>query len=225
MANPPDATTMLTPGSALGEDLTNSAREDTTKVIEALLTLGRAGRDLGDFSGAAEHFDKALGLARESGDTHTEADVLNLKAGLSSTLGEHQQALGQLEQALKLVQDEGAENRRANILNNLGTLHTLLGNYPQALESLKTAHELLRRVAPRTRSMASNLTNLGALYQELGNDMEARAFFIQAIEVAQHANEPLMAAAALNNMANTYMGINDWTAATEYFQQALAISR
>ncbi len=107
----------------------------------------------------------------------------------------------------------------------MGTLHTVLGNYPQALEYLKSAHDLLRTVAPRSRSSASNLTNLGSLYQELGDSSEAKNFFTQAVEVAQTAGEPLMAAAALNNLAYTHADAGEWLLAKGYFQKALTISQ
>lgn len=224
MTNPFEATLPPTLTEPSGTDLfTVSAAP--TELLAASLKAGRARRASGNFTQAAEHYETALALARELADTQSEADILNLQAGVSSALGNHRQALEQLEQALGLVQDARMEEQQANILNNLGTLHTLLGNYPQALESLKAAHDLLRRVAPGTRSAASNLINLGALYQELGNDAEATAFFIQAIEVAQGTDEPLMAAAALNNLANAYLGASNWTAAAEGFQQALEISR
>ena len=223
MASPRDTTLSPTSTNPSGSGILTAQGDDAA--LLAALKAGRAGRDSGDFVQAAEHYETALSLARELGDTQREADVLNLQAGLSSTLGEHRQALTELEQALALVQDSGAESNRANILNNLGTLHTLLGNYPQALEHLKAAHDLLRRVAPGTRSAASNLTNLGALYQELGNDAEAKVFFAQAISVAREADEPLMAAAALNNLANMYLDADDLTAAAEGFQQALEVSR
>ena len=196
-----------------------------TATLEATLSAGRTARDLGDFHEAAVQIDAALRLAGERGDTRSEADALNLRAGLESVQGDYTGALASLEHALVLVQESSSEKQRANILSNLGTLHTLLGNFPQALEHLKAAHDLLRRVAPETRSYVSNLLGLGTLYEELGDAAQARAFFTQASEVAREVDEPLMAAAALNNLANADLNARDWYAAAERFQEALEITR
>ena len=202
-----------------------SAARETTRLFEAALASGRAHRELGDFRAAAEQFALALTLAKQSGDVGAEADTLNLQAGLWSATGEPQRALETLARALELVQDAEFGERQANITNNMGTLQMVLGNYPQALENLKYAHDLLQTVAPGSRSSASNLTNLGSLYQELGDPAEAKRFFTQAAEVAQTIGEPLMAAAALNNLAYTHADAEEWLLAKNYFQEALTISR
>ena len=202
-----------------------SDSEELTHLFEAALTTGRTCRELGDFEEAAAQFSTALALAKQLGDVGAESDTLNLQAGLWSTTGEMARAVEALERALELLRDSDSGDRRANILNNMGTLHTVLGNYPQALEHLKSAHELLRTIAPKSRSSASNLTNLGSLYQELGDAAEAKRFFTQAVEVAQAAAEPLMAAAALNNLAYTHVDAGEWLLAKDYFQKALAISK
>ena len=193
-------------------------------LFEAALASGRTCRELGDFKTAAEQFAFALALARQLGDIGAEADTLNLQAGLWSATGDPQRALETLESALELVQAAKFSERQANIMNNMGTLHTVLGSYPQALEHLKSAHELLQTVAPQSRSLVSNLTNLGSLYQELGDPSEAKRFFTQAAEVAQAIAEPLVAAAALNNLAYTHADAGEWLLAKDYFQKALTIS-
>ena len=202
-----------------------SAAHEAAQLLRAALAAGRTCREFGDFESAAAQFSTALALAKQLGEAGAESDTLNLQAGLWSTMGDTPRALEALERALELVQAPQFRDRQANILNNMGTLHTVLGNYPQALEHLKHAHDLLRTVAPTSRSSASNLTNLGSLYQELGDPAEAKRFFTQAAEVAQEAAEPLMAAAALNNLAYTHADAGEWPLAKGYFQKALTISQ
>ena len=167
----------------------------------------------------------ALLEPRISGDVQAESDALNLQAGVIGTLGNYPLALEKLEQALELVRHLGLHDRQANILNNIGTLHTALGDYPQALENLKAAHDLLRHADPESRSSASNLISLGTVYEDLGETAEARAFFTRAAEIARKADEPLMAAAALNNLANADIVAEDWTSAISFFQQALELAQ
>ena len=199
---------------------------ESATALEVALTAGRALRDAGDPAGAAERFGAALAAARRLGDPLGEADALNLQAGIFGTLGDFPGALEGLGRALELVANvPGQEVRRANVLSNLGALYTALGNYPGALENLQAAHDLLQHTDPASRSAASNLLSLGTVYQELGETAKARTFFVRAVTVAQSAAEPLMAAAALNNLANHHVSAESWDEAIVAFQEALELAR
>ncbi len=192
--------------------------------LEAALAAGHARRDAGDLGGALAEFGAALLAARRLGDPLAEADALNLEAGVLGTLGNFPRALEGLGRALELT-GPGESRRRANILNNLGALYMALGNYPGALEALQRAHDLLRAADPASRSAASNLISLGSVYEALGEQGKAGDFFVRAAHAARAANDPLAAAAALNNLANHYAGAEAWDRAIVAFQEALELSR
>lgn len=198
---------------------------DEADALECELALGRAYRDLGSFGEAAEAFAAALALAVQTHDAQAEIDALNLQAGVESARGEYPRALQVLEQALELARRLELRERQANILNNLGTLLTILGEYPRALENLTAAYELFREVAAGTRSQATNLISLGHLYQEMGDGPQAEAFFTQAREVARSAYDPLVEAAALNNLAITHKRSGELTRALDLFKEALRIAQ
>lgn len=196
---------------------------DPASGFEAAVTAGHALRDAGDLDGALHEFGAALLAARRLGDPLAEADALNLQAGVVSTLGDFPRALENLGRALELT-GPGESRRRANILNNLGALYTALGNYPGALESLQAAHDLLERTDPTSRSAAGNLISLGSVYEALGEPAKAHDFFVRAVGVARAAEEPLTAAAALNNLANHFVGVGAWNEAVVAFQGALELA-
>ena len=198
---------------------------DTPHALEATLALGRLHRDLGEFKGATKQFEEALELARRANDPQTEVDALNLQAGVLSAQGEHPRALEVLGRALELARTLELWERQANILNNLGTLHITLGDYPLALENLKTAYELFQNLVPGTRSGAMNLISLGHIYQEMGNRLEARVFYVRAREASHNAQDLLMEAVALNSLANVDLSAGDWASSRENFEEALNISQ
>jgi diguanylate cyclase (GGDEF)-like protein len=198
---------------------------DTAGELECVLLLGRLQRELSAFEEASEHFAHALVLARKTGNVETEADALNLQASVCGARGEYPQGLEHLEQALAIVRAEGLVEKQANILNNLGTLYTLLGNYPKALESLTSAYELLHTMKIGSRNLATNLIGLGTLYQEMGNLLEARTFFSRARDTGSQTHDPLVEAAALNNLANLEVRSHQWTAAQTLFERALHIAQ
>lgn len=198
--------------------------DNPASALEAALAAGHARRDAGDLGGALAEFGAALLAARRLGDPLAEADALNLEAGVLGTLGDFPRALEGLGRALELT-GPGESRRRANILNNLGALYMALGNYPGALEALQGAHDLLRAADPASRSAASNLISLGGVYEALGEPGKAGDFFVRAAHAARAADDPLMAAAALNNLANHYAGAEAWDRAVVAFQEALELAR
>ena len=199
--------------------------DDDAAQLECLLVLGRAHRDLGDFASASDAIEQALVSANRSGDHRLEADALNLKAGVLDAQGEPGHAVECLKRALDIARDFDLPEQQANILTNIGTLSTTLGDYPRALESLKEGYELLQAGASKTRSRATNLLSLGRLYLEMGDPTEAQALFREARRVGLEASDPMVEAAAVNNLANAHRRFEEWKQARDLFEEALHLAR
>ncbi|MEX2534626.1 MAG: tetratricopeptide repeat protein [Trueperaceae bacterium] len=198
---------------------------DPAGMIEALLALGRVQRDLGQLEDASEHFSRALEIAQGQNDSGSVADALNLQAGVLSALGDYVGALDHLDQGLEIASQKGLPERQANILSNVGGLHTQLGDYPRALESLKAAYELIRKVAPGTRSEAINLISLGHLYRDMGDGAEAQQFYAKAREVGRKTDDLMVEVVSLNSLANVFGRGNEWNHAGELYNEALEMAR
>ena len=220
MGRPKEAVQPLTEASERFVDL-----GDHAGMIESLLALGRVLRDLGQLEEAAERFTKALELARDENDAGSLADALNLKAGVLSALGDYVSALDHLEQGLEIASEKGLPERQANILSNIGSLHTQLSDFPRALESLKSAYELIRRVAPGTRSEAINLISLGHLYRDMGDGDEAQEFYAKARELGRKTDDRMVEVVSLNSLANVFGRSSEWVHARELYYEALEMAR
>jgi diguanylate cyclase (GGDEF)-like protein len=199
--------------------------DQPTETVEALLALGRAERELGQLDQAALRFDEALSLARELADPLSEADALNLKAGLLGARGDYISALEHLERGLGLARQVGAPEREANMLMNLGGLHTQLGDHPRALELLQTAYKLVRQSAPGSQSEAISLMGLGRLCYEMGDYDAVLRYFSEAREVGRLAEDSLVELTSLNQLANLFCKVERWDEALRLFAEALELVR
>ncbi len=193
--------------------------------LKAMIGLGRVNRDLGRFEDATVHFTEAFHLARAQNDQRSQVDALNLQASVLSAQGDDQRALEFLERALVIAGDVEDSLQQANLRNNVGELLRLQGNYPDALEHLKAAHDLYQEASGAGRGPTTNLVALGHLYQDMGKQADARDFFEQARQAGRAAQDPLLEAVALNNLANTELDQKHWNAALVLFQEALDIAR
>ncbi len=212
-------------------EIAEAAQTDTDGLTEPLAALelstllGRIARDTGNFEAAYSHFEHALGLTQHLLSVQHELDLLNLQAGVLSDQGNYAQALRVLGHVLGLLRESAHVERQGTVLSNMGTLYTLLGDYPQALEHLREAYTILHACAPGSRSVAMNLLSLGSLYQEMGNESEALAFFSRVRELGRSTKDPLIEAAALNNMANSFLDGGDYSRAEELFGEALTLAQ
>jgi tetratricopeptide (TPR) repeat protein len=110
--------------------------------IEALSQLGNMNLRIGQTAQAKDDFQKALKLARESGDRQHEGRVLSLIAAVQRWKQEYMAALDTLKTSLAIAQQvkDGKGEARSRFFT--GTVLYQQRQYPQALETLQQALKL-----------------------------------------------------------------------------------
>jgi CHAT domain-containing protein/Tfp pilus assembly protein PilF len=109
--------------------------------------------------------------------------------------------------------------REAGLLQN-GTLEDKsksIGKYQEALD-------LYRRAGDR-RSEAETHTNIGVVYQSLGETQKAMEKFNEALPISRAVGDRRGEAVALNNIGIVYWSLGEMQKALEKFNDALPISR
>jgi serine/threonine protein kinase/uncharacterized protein HemY len=106
----------------------------------ALILLGRAKRQQGDYEAALQTYNQQLDLARELGDLSqsalSQSAISNL---LGFDLERYAEALGHLDESLKINMSLGAKFGIGNDLMNKGRLLWPMGRYEEAKEALDQA--------------------------------------------------------------------------------------
>jgi DNA-binding SARP family transcriptional activator len=133
------------------------------------------------------HAQAALRLQREAGDPIWEANALSAVGWMRLQLGEHESARAACEHALALFRRHHDRGGEAATLDTLGMLAFRQGDYEHALEYYGRCL-YLRRGTGNDFQAADTLVGLGDSHHALGNDMEARAAWRDALALytSQH---------------------------------------
>ncbi len=167
--------------------------------------LGDIEWNLGNSIKAAEHHEKALQLAMETGDRGTIAKAL-------LGLGIHHWELGNYERALELTRDalgflDGVEDYwgiRDKVYSVLSVCHDDLGNSGEALECALNAIEIALRLTDR-KHLPEILNNLACLYMAAGELSRAIDTLEEARSIAEAEKEFRQEVVILNNLAACYL--------------------
>ncbi|MGW4810688.1 BTAD domain-containing putative transcriptional regulator [Kitasatospora cineracea] len=174
------------------------AQDDPRRAAHALLDLARTLIRFARYPDAADVAERALGLARRTGDDPAHADALSRLAELHGQIGDPATALTYQHAAVTLRRSIGDEGPLARSLNNQGVFHTLLGDQESAVRSLREALPIFRSLGDQ-RSTGSLLNNLGGIHLSTGDRKSARTSFEALLELdGGNLSEADLAAVRLN---------------------------
>jgi len=157
--------------------------------IELCLLAGKLKRAAGDFESASLAFEQALSCARQHSLLEPEAHTLNQLASIHSMQGNDEAALDALGGASKLFELLGLNKMLAPVLTNMGCVYHELADYENALSALQKSYQILKTLAPRSRTAAINLQNLGATYSALSNFEEAEKLLEESLAIANELDD------------------------------------
>ncbi len=171
---------------------------------------------------ARHYLEKSLTLSRKHGFKSIERMALN---GLGLNLWN----TGQLEQALRNFTEALDVNRRhfpdnkeseANYLNNIGLIYQELRQYERAISYHETAlaiRDSLGIAGPKAVSLA----NLGVCYKNTQSLQKAEKAYLEAIRLAQEADNMRMYFSLHDNLGNLYFEMQQYGKAVSYLKRAL----
>ena len=134
----------------------------------ALNDLGIVRRLTGDYPGAAQDLEQALGIYRDLGDRLGQANALSDLGIVRRLTGDYPAAAQALEQALGIYRDLGDRLGQANALSELGVVRRLTGDYPAAAQALEQALGIYRDLGDRL-GQANALSDLGVVRRLTGD--------------------------------------------------------
>jgi len=187
----------------------------------ALDRLGLALARLRD-SEAFGHFEQALTIRRELGDTTGEAQTaIGLAVGHLDLNGPGEDALRYMRLAVDLLRPAGATSLRAVALNNLGEVYFGLGDLDAAEKCYIEARDISREIGGHAEGHA--LHNLGSVYRRLHRLDEAIASFKEGISKHRAAGVLYGEAVTLKHLGEVYAETGDTGQARACLAQAKAI--
>jgi tetratricopeptide (TPR) repeat protein len=185
----------------------------------ALNNLGAVRRVTGDYPGAAEALEEALGISRDLGDQLGQANALSNLGAVRQMTGDYPGAAGILEEALGIYRDLGDRLGEANALNELGVVRQLTGDYPGAAEALTEALGIYRDIGNR-HGEAEALNELGTLHRVCGDLGPAAACHRQALGLAREIDSSRDEAHALAGLGRCALAAGHTADAQASLRQA-----
>ena len=176
---------------------------------KAEFAAGYAALGLGDFTGAEQHFERCLGLARELGDERQEGAALAQLAWLGMATDRADQARSHAEDALRLASAEGDKVAASGALNVLAELASTGGD-GKAKELFEQGLALRRELGDE-RLIANSLLLLGRVDRD-------EACYVEALELARGLEDSWTTSVAL-------LRLGEIRGDRELIEEALVIAR
>lgn len=216
------------PGEALscaGEALTLfQDLDDPAGCADSSLQASRAHLAAGHTGPALRMVARALALYRDLDDVHGEADCLNVEGAALYYEGRYDEALGRARLTLQIHEGTGDLLGQIRAHNNIGEIHHLQGRVEHAHDHLERSR-VLARLHSGAQELAILDTNLGAVYQAMGDTPRALAGFRRALESHRSRGDSLGEANALISMGAAHAASGDDDGALLHFTLAEEVAR
>jgi tetratricopeptide (TPR) repeat protein len=184
--------------------------------------LGQAYAQSGWHSEALGHFDRAICLAQDAGDTIALA-YSHLQLSRAYGLREnHRQALDHARGALELFQPLDQPAWEAQALSSIGWHQAHLGHLDQGRESCEAALLLYRQVNNLEGEVA-NLDSLGYIAHLAGSHAAAREHYQQALSLCRDLGHTYHEADIQASLAEVHAACDEHDQARTAWEEALRL--
>jgi len=182
----------------------------------------------GDFPKALEYSDKALDLARKSGNKKFIAKSYLSKGSMLLYTGQYDVALKTYFDGLKIAEEINDLIIASNIQNNIGVVYDYLMKYDQALESYLKTLEIYNSMPPKMQlkqrsKLCSYYSNIGSIYLTRKDFATSETYFLKALDIATSGGDKKMQGVIYNNMGKVYRFRKDFPKAYEYLNKSLEV--
>ncbi len=192
--------------------------ETANERLEIHSSLGELLLNTGQYDPARDNLDKALELARSLGDAAAEAEACRWIARSYEMRGQYQPSLEWIDEGLNALGEaltpSGLEMRLIS-----GLIYTRQGNYgqgrQQALACLLAAGEM-----NETNIVARSHSLLGLIDGLRGRAASSFDHFEEALTLYRNNGNLRGQAVVLNQTANFYFNVGQWSDAERYYRQA-----
>jgi diguanylate cyclase (GGDEF)-like protein len=153
-----------------------------------LNALGNVYSKLADTARARENFEKALEIARKTGNKQLIVGCLVNIGEIHSKQRDWDRARECLDRALPVARELGSRDFISVCLNNIGDVMREKGKTEEALRYYLESLKIFETMNARPR-MAVSYLNIGRLYLKTGNPAEAERYLLKAFDLARDVQE------------------------------------
>jgi tetratricopeptide (TPR) repeat protein len=196
---------------------------DRSMEVAGWSCFGREYTARGRFAEAIEAFDNALIVAIWLRDNGAIAAQYHNRGATYSKMAEYDKALHDLRYALLIDEMYGNNDALSSTINTIGTVQMQTGHYAEAMASFNQAAALTQGL--KGEHAIAPLTNLAAIYQDLGDTQRAIELNNRVVTLAEGELDHGLLATAHNNLGTIYRDHGDYGAARYHFTKAIEIAQ
>ncbi len=174
-----------------------------------------------EYQQALTYFNQALAVNTELERKEGIARNLGNIGIVYYSLADHYTALDYYQQALEIEQQLGRTDGIVQNLNNLGTLCVQIADYTKALSYLRTSLHIHEETGSLFKGYV--LSSLCLVYTRLHDFPIALEYGQLGLEAAYSMHDRYLEATIETNIANAFLGLQDYPQAEIHLQNALNI--
>jgi tetratricopeptide (TPR) repeat protein len=198
-----------------------------------IINIGSIYESVGDKEKGLEYYERALKEYRDVMDSDTLASALHNIGRVSNALGRTDEALKYHDQAMAIFKKTDDPLGIANTLRDMSEVYDGLAKrqtdpaeqrrqWLKAAENLKQALDIARKMENQSR-IAEFLTNLGEIYNALGEQPQAQASLNEALPLRRAIGDRSGEAKSRYHLARVERDQGNHSAAIEQIQQAIEL--
>lgn len=213
--------------------LAQQARLDSLSTLAKTLTGARKAAVLNELAknyfGQNPHeafkiAQKALQIARQSGDQRQMGTALSYGGSAQYLLGDYKKALGWYLQALPLLEKVADPKGISSVTNNIGNVQYELGQLDQATRYYQRSLEMDERLGD-ANGVANSYHNLANVASDQNDPKQALDYNFRALRLYQRVGDLRNVGTTYNNIGNEYQTMNQPDKAKGFLVKALQISQ
>jgi tetratricopeptide (TPR) repeat protein len=188
---------------------------------KALVAICRIQSTKNNFITCVNAAEKAIDLAKKTGQIKEEAIAKGILAIVYAETGNYDKSASYYFDALKLFEKIGDKQEIGLVLGNIGADLMLQRNFDKALEYMNKSLEISRQINDK-QGIAQQYNNMAGFYLDQSKDYpKAMEYFQKAKAVNLEINDRYQTGINLINIGSIYRQLNQPDSALHYYQQAL----
>ena len=186
--------------------------------------IGESYWRLGEFERSRGELDRAVSLARKTGDRSVEGRALNVLGLLEWDIGQYDRALAMFREAHAIAVETDDSRLAASTLNNRGLVQDERGDYSASLQDYEQALSLFGKAGDR-RGQGDALGNIGGVHLLLGRYRPALEYYRRALKISEELGSKPSMTIDHGNIALCLLGLGRADEAIGHFDRALQLAR
>jgi CHAT domain-containing protein/tetratricopeptide (TPR) repeat protein len=184
-------------------------------------TLAEAHQKLGEWEAGVKCWNRALELAKHTGQRHVEDEALNALGVLLDGLGRSEESARIFEQVLVQRRKAGDRLRTAYTLSNLAGSYRHMGRFHEALVHADAALVIYRELGAGIKEVAKALNVKGLIFADRGLLDSALEYLDEALRVARDEGDKKAETMVLFNLGTVWFQLQQPERSMGHFRDAL----